>query len=189
MSESVSESNELRPASPRDGDGVEMFDEILAVQAGAVRLYVRSLMPGYEGAEDVAQEALLKAWEKREEYAAGTNFKAWVFQIARYLVMNQRRKVTRREFVPLDEELMDQIDHFWLRQEAMASQREHEALTQCLGGLKPEDRELLHARYATEASLETFAERTGARVGTLKARLFRLREALRRCLELRLGPQ
>lgn len=189
MSESAPQSTHPFSTASTCADAAEVFDDLLATHVGAVRLYVRSLMPGYEGADDVAQEALLKLWEKREEYVLGTHFKAWAFQVARYLVMNQRRKAARREFVPLDEELMDQIDQFWLRQEAMASQQEHDALAQCLGTLRPEDRELLHARYATEASLETYAQEAGARVGTLKARLFRLREALRRCMELRLQPK
>lgn len=165
------------------------FDQVLAKHAPAIRLYVRSLLPGYNGADDVSQEVLIKVWQKREEYTPGTNFKAWAFQIARYLVMNEVKKLSRSKFVAMDEKLMDQIHDYWLRDEKIGTDEEHAALEQCLEGLAEEDRQILHIRYATEVSVEKYAEQEGLRSGTLKARLFRLREALRRCMELRLNNQ
>ncbi|MBK8091388.1 MAG: sigma-70 family RNA polymerase sigma factor [Verrucomicrobiaceae bacterium] len=176
---------------PADGRGaldVGGFERVLVEHEAAVRLYVRSLMPGYEGADDLAQETLLRLWEKREQFVAGTYFKAWAFQIAKYLVLNQRRKLARSPVVLLDEELMEQIDHRWMERMDMGVTASHqEALTQCLQTLKQEDQRLLHARYATDASLETYASQEGTRPGTLKARLFRLRGAIRDCIQRRLS--
>lgn len=163
------------------------FDHLLAAHAPAVRLYVRSLMPGYEGADDLAQETLLKLWEKKGQYVDGTHFKAWAFQVARYLVMNRRRKLAHSPVVLLDEALMDQIDRRWMETEAPGLEDQQSALRECLESLKPGDRSLLHARYATGVSLETYAEQNGTRPGTLKARLFRLRDALRDCIQRRVG--
>lgn len=176
------------PAAGRGPAGAGGFDLLLAEHAGAVRLYVRSLMPGYEGVDDLAQETLLRLWEKRELFVPGTHFKAWAFQIAKFLVMNQRRKLARSPVVLLDEELVDRIDRHWLETEAAGTDEQHAALTLCLEELKADDRRLLHARYATDVSLETYAEQEGTRPGTLKARLFRLRDALRECIERRLSP-
>ena len=176
---------------PADGRGAldaGAFERLLAEHATAVRLYVRSLMPGYEGADDLAQETLLRLWQKREQFLAGTYFKAWAFQIAKFLVMNQRRKLARSPVVVLDEELMEQIDHRWMEKDAGVTSSHQEALSQCLQTLKQEDQRLLHARYATDASLETYAAQEGTQPGTLKARLFRLRDALRDCIERRLSP-
>lgn len=163
------------------------FERLLAEHAPAVRLYVRSMMPGYEGADDLAQETLVRLWEKRAQFEPGTHFKAWAFQIAKFLVMNQRRKLARSPVVLLDEAVLEQIDREWLARETGPTDAHHAALARCLATLKLEDRHLLHARYATEDSLETFAQRQGTRAGTLKARLYRLREALRVCIESRLA--
>ncbi len=163
------------------------FERLLADHATSVRLYVRSLMPGYEGADDLAQETLLKLWEKRDQFVEGTYFKAWAFQIAKFLVMNQRRKLARSPVVLLDDEMVELIDRRWMETETVPMDDHHAALSQCLELLKPEDRNLLHTRYATEISLETYAEQEGTRPGTLKARLFRLRDALRDCIDRRLG--
>lgn len=166
---------------------VESFDRVLAQHTGAIRLYVRSLLPGYEGADDIAQETLLKLWQKRDDFQPGTNFKAWAFQIAKFLVMNQRRKLARSKVVLLDDEIIERLDQHWLAADAVVMEPELEALRFCMESLKPEDQKLLHARYATEVSLETYAEKLGTPPGTLKARLFRLRDALRGCIESRLA--
>lgn len=163
------------------------FERLLAEHAASIRLYVRSLMPGYEGADDLAQDTLLKLWEKRDQFVEGTFFKAWAFQTAKYLVLNQRRKLARSPVILLDDELVEQIDRRWMEMEPLPLDDHHAALSHCLELLKPEDRKLLHARYATETSLETYAEQEGTRPGTLKARLFRLRDALRDCIDRRLG--
>ncbi|HEY1052512.1 MAG TPA: sigma-70 family RNA polymerase sigma factor [Prosthecobacter sp.] len=176
------------PATEAGSKVEDGFDRILAEHSASVRLYVRSLMPGYEGADDLAQETLLRLWEKRQQFIPGTHFKAWAFQIAKYLVLNQRRKLARSPVVLLDEALIEQIDRRWLEAGEVRVEEQQAALGQCLEELKPDDRRLLHARYATNVSLETYAEQEGARPGTLKARLFRLRDALRACIERRLSP-
>ncbi|WP_050030915.1 sigma-70 family RNA polymerase sigma factor [Verrucomicrobium sp. BvORR034] len=162
------------------------FDENLALHALALKQYVRSLLPGYHGADDVAQEALVKIWEKKHEFTSGTNFKAWIFTIARFYVMNQRRKLARSPVSNLDDELMDQIDRRWMAEEIRQPEEELQALRQCMSSLNAADQQLLHVRYATKTSLETYAQNEGLSSGSLKARLFRLRETLRRCIELRL---
>lgn len=175
------------PAIDPESQTSDAFEALLSQHSSAVKLYVRSLLPGHISAEDVAQETMILLWEKRDQFTPGTHFKAWAFQIAKFLVMNQRRKLARSREVVLDDELLNRIDEHWQQPEAaMITDSHHEALTQCLEILKPEDRQLLHARYATKVSLETYAIRTGARPGTLKARLFRLRDALRDCIERRL---
>lgn len=166
----------------------EAFDRVLEKHAIAVRMFVRSLLPGSESADDLAQEALLKIWEKRDEYSCGTNFKAWAFQIARYLVLNYQRKRARREFVPLDDELADNLDRLCAASE-LNLHREYDALIQCLTLLSESDRALLRARYEIGESVENYAKATQVAPGTIKARLFRLRGSLRRLVESRLEEE
>lgn len=160
------------------------FDEELADHAPGIRLYVRSLMPGYEGADDLAQETLLKVWQKREDFAPGSNFKAWAFQIARYLVMNQRRRLANSRVMLLDDELLDRIDQLRLEQPAPSVDDELAALARCIAQLRPEDQRLLQARYVTRTPLKDHAAALGLRLSTLRARLFRLRTTLATGIEV-----
>ena len=61
----------------------------------AIRLYVQSLLPGDHSAHDVAQQANATLWKKRDDFEVGTNFKAWAFSVARYEVLNHRKKQAR----------------------------------------------------------------------------------------------
>lgn len=164
------------PARP--GFTQRSFDEELAAHATAIRLYVRSLMPGYEGADDIAQETLLKIWQKRADFTPGSNFKAWAFQIARYLVLNQRRRLANSKVTLLDDELLDRIDQHWREEPAPQMDEEMAALASCMSQLSAEDRQLLQARYFSRMPLKDHATALGIRLSTLRARLFRLRAAL-----------
>jgi RNA polymerase sigma-70 factor (ECF subfamily) len=48
-----------------------------------LRAFARSLCSHHAQAEDLAQEALAKAWHARGSFHAGTNLKAWLFTIMR----------------------------------------------------------------------------------------------------------
>lgn len=163
------------------------FDEELTEHATGIRLYVRSLMPGYEGADDIAQETLLKIWQKREDFTPGSNFKAWAFQIARYLVLNQRRRLANSKVTLLDDELLGRIDQHWREEPPPQMDAEMAALASCMSQLSPEDRQLLQARYFSRMPLKDHAAALGIQLSTLRARLFRLRTALARDIEDRVA--
>lgn len=165
------------------------FDYLILEHQGAVRSYVRSLLPGFNGADDIAQEVLLTAWEKRLEFELGSNFKAWIFRIAHYSVQNQRRKLVRHGWLIFDDEMVAKTDPEWVDGDSTRLEAEAEALQDCLGTMKPEDRELLSIRYESGLSLEEFARKQEISPGTLKARLFRIRSSLRSCIEARLQSE
>jgi len=48
-------------------------------------------------AEDLVQETLLCAWRNFDRFTLGTNFRAWVFQILRFVIANSRRTARSRE--------------------------------------------------------------------------------------------
>jgi RNA polymerase sigma-70 factor (ECF subfamily) len=53
--------------------------------------------------DDVLQEILLKAYEKYPSFETGTNFRAWLFQIATYTIFNANRKHTREKLLMVPE--------------------------------------------------------------------------------------
>ena len=152
-----------------------------------LRLYVQSLMPGDASVHDVMQQANATLWKKREDFTLGTNFKAWAFSVARYEVLNYRKKQARDSRLVFGEEL-EQIFADDLAERDDDTEQRHEALKSCLEKLRPQDRELLLHRYtATAGTLGDFAERVGRSVGGLKVTLHRLRNVLLGCIEKQLG--
>src|SRR4030095_15316638 len=53
-------------------------------------------------AEDVVQEAALLALGKLDQFQPGTNFRAWMAQMVRYVALNHARKRQKQRAAPLD---------------------------------------------------------------------------------------
>lgn len=157
------------------------FVRQLTLHQTAVLAYLRSLMPGCSGAQDVLQETNLKLWEKRDDFIPGTNFKSWAFAVARFEVLGHRRRLRRKGWLVFSdsvaEMLADDLDDHDIDRET-----ELRALDRCLGKLSPHDLDLVQARYASSRSLDEYARSLNRSAGTMKARLFKIRAALRRCI-------
>lgn len=148
-----------------------------------LRSYVQSLMPGDGAAGDVTQQANQALWKKRADFEPGTNFGAWAFAIARYEVLNFRKKQARDQRIVFSSELEEVFADELV--ERRVSDRQA-ALKECMGGLKVADRNLLLHRYQGGTNLRDFAAANGRSVGGLKVTLHRLRNALQACIERKL---
>ncbi len=169
----------------REDPGEEAFVTELTNHQTSMLAYIRSLAPGGSGARDLLQEVNITLWKKRESFEIGTNFKAWAFQTIRYHLLNHRRRLVSHGWLVFDDDLIERMSpEFEVEPEDL--EERHLALRSCLQRLRPQDRDLLHHRYATAASLQEYAEATHRSSGTLKAILFNLRAALKRCIERQL---
>lgn len=165
--------------------GSEEFVTELTNHQTSMLAYIRSLAPGGSGARDLLQEVNITLWKKRDTFELGTNFKAWAFQTIRYHLLNHRRRLVSHGWLVFDDDLIERMSpEFEVEPEGL--EERHLALRCCLGKLRPQDRELLHHRYATASSLQEYAQATNRSAGTLKAILFNLRAALKRCIDRQL---
>ncbi len=145
----------------------------------SLRAFARGLSGNRDLADDLAQEALVKAWAARASYTQGTNFKAWMFRILRnhfYTTI----KVSRR-FTSLDPQIAEQILTTPPNQGGGLLMAD---LTRGLATLSAEQREAL---LLVEAGMawEEIAQMTDVPLGTVKSRITRGRTALRRYMD---GP-
>ena len=171
-------------AQPTSDEDAGFVTQLTAIQL-PLQLYVRSLLPGDSAARDVAQQANTKIWEKRADFEPGTNFKAWTFSIARFEVLNYRKRQARDARLVFSDELERTIATELVEAQDDIQSR-HEALKNCLNKLRSEDRELLLHRYAAAGTLEEYSALVGRSVGGLKVTLHRLRSALSACIERQL---
>lgn len=163
-------------------DPSEEFVRELTDHQTAMLAYIRALAPGSPHARDLLQEVNITLWNKRDVFQPGTNFKAWAFQTIRYHFLNHRRRLAHQGWLIFDDDLLESVGTNCETGPDELEDR-HLALRRCLQKLRPQDRDLLHHRYATDASLKVYAAATRRSPGTLKAILFHLRAALRRCIE------
>ena len=80
----------------------ETFKGELITLIPHMRAFARTLCGDMTMAEDLAQDALLRAWNKRGSYEPGTNLKAWTFMILRNQFYSDKRRSWRS--TPLDPE-------------------------------------------------------------------------------------
>jgi RNA polymerase sigma-70 factor (ECF subfamily) len=124
-------------------------------------------------AEDLAQEAFLKAFRHLGRFRAGTNFRAWLFKIAHNSFANQHRSARRRE--PLPEELADSSGE----PVAEALSREAlQALARAVERLPAEFRSALLLRVEEGLSFRQIAEVLDLTEETARWRVFKARQKL-----------
>ena len=87
-----------RAASDRD----ETFRSELAELIPHLRAFARTLCGDPVAADDLAQDAMLKAWAARESFELGTNMKAWTFMILRNQFYSERRRSWRQSQLDQD---------------------------------------------------------------------------------------
>lgn len=140
----------------------------------------RWLMRSRADAEDVTQEALLRAFRAFGSYRAG-NARAWLLQIVRntcFTWMRQNRK--GEELSEFDESRMPQEGE---NPETLAmASHDREQLARALDALPAGFREILVLRELEGCSYKEIAEITDRPIGTVMSALARARQHVRRAL-------
>ena len=147
-------------------------DALLAV-IPSLRAFAFSLCGSRERADDLTQEALLKAWSHIDSFQEGTNLRAWLFTILRNSYFSEMRK-RRREVEDSDGKKAASLSVAPAQQGHVDMQDLHRALDM----LPPDQREALILVGAAGMSYEETAEIVRCAVGTVKSRVNRARVKL-----------
>lgn len=159
------------------------FVSLLTSHQPALRSFLRILIPNAEDIQDVLQNTNIALWERRGQFETGTNFQAWAFAIARFRALEFRRAKKKDQYLVFSEELIELFADEPFERSPDHIERRKQALRSCLTALKPKDRSLINARYATQTKLDDFARSDGRSSASLRVILNRLRSALRRCID------
>jgi RNA polymerase sigma-70 factor (ECF subfamily) len=127
------------------------------------------------------QEAMMRAWRSRDDCRAPAARTAWLLQITRreaFRVAERRRRLRDRE--QLDSREGELVS---IRQCELDGVESKVSFDQALRLLQPHDRDLVRLRYAEDLTQEQLATRLALPEGTVKVRLHRARERLRKALE------
>ncbi|HUZ13450.1 MAG TPA: sigma-70 family RNA polymerase sigma factor [Caulobacteraceae bacterium] len=143
-----------------------------------LRAFARTLCGDATAADDLAQDAMLKAWDARLSFEMGTNMKAWTFMILRNQFYSDKRRAWRQ--TQLDQEAAERT---LVAVDDPAAPVALDELRQGLGMLPPEQREALILVGAGGFAYEEAAAICGCAVGTVKSRVSRARRALQAVLE------
>jgi RNA polymerase sigma-70 factor, ECF subfamily len=128
-------------------------------------------------AEDIAQDALLRAWRRRSTLREADRRNQWLATIVRNEAFRQHARVRP---APTSE-----IETYEGAEDAqVVATVERADLHAALERLNERDRQLLELRYGEDLTQSAIARRLGIPEGTVKVRLHRARDKLRRAYVL-----
>ena len=160
----------------RHGDR-DAFMQLVWVHQAGVRAFVHGLIGDRVLAEDIAQEAFLRAWRGLGAFRGDAAFATWLYTIARRAAVDEIRRPAVRT-VPVDEAA------------ALADQRSSDPvlrgdLERALQALEPAQREAFLLVVVLGLSYQEVAGMTGCPGGTVASRVFRARTRLAAALSMR----
>ena len=155
----------------------DLLDRLIEQYQHRLLRYLVYLAGNRELAEDLFQETWIRVLERGHQYDGRHEFSTWLYAVARNLTIDYLR---RKSLISLDGLLEDEdhapvepADTRPLAWEVVAQHEQAERIRAALVGIPVEYRETVVLRFQEGLALEEIATVTGAKLGTVKSRLYR----------------
>lgn len=160
-----------------DGD-LDAFEQLVE-RHRAIVFRVAARIVGPHDAEDVSQDAFLRAFHRLDQYRGSAAFRTWLLQITQNTALNTLTR-TRRRPAEAATDVPEVADSDPVRQPAMELERRErqQRLELKLRGLRPEYRSLLVLRDLEGLSYGDISDVLDMPLGSVKGRLHRARGEL-----------
>jgi len=173
----------------KSGDG-KAYDELIVLYKDAVFSIIYRMVHNTQEAEDLAQEAFIKAYNSinsfNEEYA----FSTWLFKIATNNCIDFFRKRKLKTYsmdqtikYKDDEIQQEYADSDPTAEKEILSSEKSAMIRRAIENLPEKYRTAIMLRHHEERSYEEIAQVLDLPLGTVKARIFRAREMLKKSLK------
>ena len=151
--------------------------------------YILACVRSFADADDILQNVSLVILSADDAPHEEGPFLAWAREIARRRVLEHFRRSKR--LLPVDPQIAARLAEAAGRVEAQrAGSRQREALLECLESLPPESQQIVQARYDGSCDdVAAVARRFGRSEQGVYSLLYRIRNALRDCVERRLATE
>lgn len=168
----------------------DAFETLFQKVRGSAFHAARSLVGSHEDAQDLTQEAFIKAYKARESYDPAQPFLPWFHRILRntcFSFLRKKGRLRERSIHRTDESgedaSWDIVDEGAPNPSEGAERKESaHAFTTALEKLKPRDREIIVLRHYQDLSYKDIAAALSIPEGTVMSRLFHARKRLQSLL-------
>jgi RNA polymerase sigma-70 factor (ECF subfamily) len=131
--------------------------------------FCRQFVNDWAEAEDMAQEAYIRAWQKRNTFNSESSLLTWQMAIARRVCLDRLRVLRRMIFTPFDERRLTETQTITSVETKIDVQR-------ALLKLNEKDRAILYLRAGEDLAYETIAQIMGRSPETCRKRYERAKE-------------
>jgi RNA polymerase sigma-70 factor (ECF subfamily) len=158
-----------------------LFEQVVMPHLNAAYNLARWLTRNGDDAEDVVQEAYLRAFRSFETFQ-GEDGRAWLLAVVRNTCFTWLKKKGEESAVEFDEQVHGSADDAPNAETVLLNQAALGSLHGCLEGLPLEFREVMILRELEELSYKEISDIARVPIGTVMSRLARGRRRLQRCL-------
>lgn len=167
------------PATPLRADrDYPAFSEEMAASIPALRSFARGLCRQRDMADDLVQDALIRAWSSRHTFLPGSNIRPWLFTILRNQFYTTLRK--RSRMVSWEPEAAERI---LVQQPDQESSLHIADIELAIDQLPETQREMLMLVASAGLSYEEAAIAAHCKIGTVKSRINRGRAAVKAIID------
>ena len=173
----------------------QLFYELVRPYERRVFAAAMAILRNESDAEDVAQEAMLKALRAIRQFRADARFSTWLIQITVNEALMRRRKERNGVMEAIDDRRDEESDYAprdfadWreIPSEALERKEVRQRLAQALASLDRKYREVFVLRDMEQLNIQETADALGISIASVKTRLLRARLMLRDLLAAGLG--
>ena len=181
----------------KEGD-TGAYNDIVSRYYDRIFSRVSQMLKNKQDAEEVTQDAFIRAHRGIESFRGDSSFSTWLYQIATNLAHNRywywiRRR--RDQSISLDQPISDEGDATLENimpsgalnpYEATLNQEFVDEVSSCMHQLGEKHKEVLVLRNVRNLSYDEFADELQISIGTVKSRIARARESLRELMSVEL---
>lgn len=180
----MDEKKEIKRAIAGDDRAFEAL--VVRYQTAVYNLCLR-MTGNPDDAADVTQEAFLKAWRSLSGFQFESAFSTWLYRLTSNACLDFLRAKKRHAAVSLttdddEAQIMDIADPTPTPENMILSQEDNQTVAAAMAALEPEHRQILTLRVIQELSYSEIAQILGLKEGTVKSRIARARDNLRKKL-------
>ena len=162
----------------QDGDS-DAYGTVVAAHQARLRAFIAGYVPQAGWIDDLAQQAFVSAYRSLKSFRVGSDFFAWLRQIAYNHLRAELEKTNRRSRLQelAAPELLRRLERPERDEETL------DALRDCVSLLPETSLKIVQRHYRDGAPLAEIAASLGRPANSLKVTLFKIRARLRECLE------
>lgn len=163
----------------------QAYEQLVRKYQDRLMLTVGRVVRDRSDAEDVCQEAFLRAFVHLPTFTGRSAFFTWLCRIALNVAIGEHRRRTRAPFRELqaDTARQEPIDRGDLPGDRLMRRESVSRLRQALAALPPDQRAVLVLRAVNGLNYHEISRRLDLNIGTVRSRLHRARQELRELLQ------
>ena len=171
--------NHMELANNNNSETTQKFLSYYVQNQKRIHGYILSVTSNWSDAEDILQDVTALMWQKFDQFEEGTSFASWGIQVAKYKILEHRRKSKKQ--IDLSEDVFEQLLEYAEKRQSKYSTTQN-ALERCLKKLSVNDYKLVQMRYMQNNSIKDMAMKLERPIHGLYKVMARIHSSLLLCV-------